>query len=98
MRVVLERITLEEGFTLRCSPRPSLTIPVRLVLLLLAAPSIGSAQDPVELNPGPSVARLWNEQLLGAIRIETMRLVDQALQVSLGLLDIQLAEGLPTRR
>src|SRR6185503_12138773 len=49
-----------------CMPRPVVTLPVMLVVLAVAAApgyaAVGAA--------GPSVARLWDEQLLDAIRVD----------------------------
>lgn len=50
--------------------RPSWTLSVLLVVLAAAASPIRSAQAPVSADSGPSVARLWNERLLDAIRID----------------------------
>ena len=51
-------------------PRPSMMLPVLLVVVAAAMRPAYSAREAARPDTGPSVARLWNERLLDAIRID----------------------------
>ncbi len=55
---------------MRCRLVRSLTLLVIIALLPSTGLTIRAAQSPGRPGPGPSVARLWDEQLLDAIRID----------------------------